>query len=67
MKLEEFCFGRSLCSMINSHGIRTMTTLSRLFYWPDSGTLEKLGSYVQIEEKERSGLKSELGLSRNSS
>jgi len=26
-------------------------------YWPDSGTLEKLGSYMQIEEKERSGFK----------
>ena len=26
-------------------------------YWPDSETLEKLGSYVQIEEKERSGFK----------
>ena len=26
-------------------------------YWPDAGTLEKLGSYWHIEEKERSGFK----------
>ena len=26
-------------------------------YWPGSGILEKLGSYSQIEEKERSGFK----------
>jgi hypothetical protein len=49
--------GVKICKLLDPLSQRIMEEGQFNDYWLDSGTLKKLCSYVQIEEKERSGFK----------
>jgi hypothetical protein len=47
--------GVKLCKLLDQLSQHIMKGLAYNDHWPDSTTLEKLGSYTQTEEKEGSG------------